>query len=145
MLATPWKSREPTEPGVIQHQLADQAETVTKTPAIRRLYIRQDDLDTHGYIQNCPKCQHLMAHGHSTPSTVKHSAQCRARLTEAIASTRAGQARLDKLTEKENRHLSEQVKQQVEGDPAGGLIAAAKRQKQCPPFPNSCRLARSKT
>ena len=71
-----------------------------------------------------------MAHGHSTPSTVNHSAQCRARLTEAIASTPAGQARLDKLTEKENSHLSEQVKQQVEGDPApaqGGLIAAAEK------------------
>ena len=40
MSATPWKFREPTGPEVIQHQPADQAETMAKTPTIRRLYIR---------------------------------------------------------------------------------------------------------
>ena len=137
MLAIPWRSHEPTKPGVIHHQPADQAETAAKTPAIRRLYIRQDDIDTHGYVQNCPTCQHLMAHGHSTPSTVNHSAQCRARLTEATASTPAGQARLDKLTEKENRHLSEQIQQQVEGDPAavqGGINSSSKATEAMPPI-----------
>ena len=40
MSATQWKSREPTGPEVIQDQPADQAETMAKTPTIRRLYIR---------------------------------------------------------------------------------------------------------
>ena len=61
MLATPWKSREPTEPGVISHQPADQAETKLKMPTIRRFYIRQDDIDAR-YTPNCPKRKRIMAH-----------------------------------------------------------------------------------
>ena len=78
MLAALWKSHEPIDPGVIQHQPDDQVKTTTKTPNIRRLYIPQEDLETHGYTQNCPRCQHIIVHGQGTPATMNHSAQCRA-------------------------------------------------------------------
>ena len=116
MLTTRWKSHTPIQPDVIQHQ--DQVETTTKTPTIRRLYIRQDDLGAHGYTENCPKCQHSIVHGQSTSATMNRSTQCRTRITEAIASTANGQTRLNRLVEKENRHLAEHLRQQVEDDPA---------------------------
>ena len=75
-------------------------------------------------------------------------AQCCACLTEVIASTPEGQARLDKLTEKENRHLAEHLRQRAEGDPAlaqGGMEAignASQRQKQRPLSLIGCRSLR---
>ena len=136
MPTTPWTSNGPTEPGVIHHQPTDQVKTTTKTPTIRRLYLRQDDLDTHGYTQNCPKCQHTIVHGQSTPATMNHSAKCRTRLTEAIASTTEGQARLSKLVEKENRHPAEHLRQQVEDDPTqaqGGMSSSNQARETVPP------------
>ena len=95
-----WKSHTPIEPDVIHRQPTDQVKTTTKTPTIRRLYIRQDDLEAHGYTENCPKCQHIIVHGQSTPATMNHSTQSRTRITEAIASTANGQTRLNRLVEK---------------------------------------------
>ena len=118
MLSTPWKSHTPIEPDVIHHQPTDRVETTTKTPTIRRLDIRQDDLEALGYTENCLKYQHIIVHGQSTPATMNHSAQCSTRITEAIAGTTVGQARLSKLVEKDNRHLAEHLRQQVEDDPA---------------------------
>ena len=77
-----------------------------------------------------------MAHGHTTPSTMNHSAQCCARFTEAIASTPAGQACLGKVTENENRHLSERIQQQPEGDLAsaqGEMSASNNATEAVPP------------
>ena len=47
---------------------------------------------------------------------MNNSAQCCACLTETIASTPAGQACLDNLTDGENRHLAEHFPRQAEGD-----------------------------
>ena len=59
---------------------------------------------------------------------MNNSAQCRSRLTKAIASTPGGHARLDRLTEKENRHLAEHLQRQMEGHPApaqGGMSSSS--------------------
>ena len=59
---------------------------------------------------------------------MNHSAQCREWLTTAISSTPEGRARLDKFTEKENRHLAEHLRQHAEGDPAlaqGGISSGS--------------------
>ena len=69
-----------------------------------------------------------MVRGSNTPATMNHSTQCRNRITEAKAATPAGRARLDKLTEKENRHLAEHLRQHAEGDTAqaqGGIEGQA--------------------
>ena len=100
MLSTTWKSHSPITHEAIEHQPVERVTTTDKTTTIRRLYIRQDDLDAHGYTQHCPKCQHIMVHGSNTPATMSHSTQCHNRITEAIAATPAGRARLDKLTDK---------------------------------------------
>ena len=84
MLTTAWKSHEPTVPGTIHHQPTGPVETTKKTTTIRRLYIRQEDLTTQGFFQNCPKCQYIITHGQNTPSTVNHSAQGRALLIKYI-------------------------------------------------------------
>ena len=52
MLTTTWKSHSPTTHEAIEHQPAEQVATTNKTTTIRRLYIRQDDLDAHGYTHN---------------------------------------------------------------------------------------------
>ena len=118
MLTTTWKQHLPTTHEAIEHKPIEQVATTDKTATIRRLYIRQDDLDTHGYTQHCPKCQHIMTYGSETPATMSHSTQCRNRITEAIGATPAGRARLDKLVEKENRHLAEHIRWQAESDTA---------------------------
>ena len=54
MLTTTWKSHTPVEHEAIHHQPVERIEMTNKTPTIRRLYIRQDDLDSQGYTQHCP-------------------------------------------------------------------------------------------
>ena len=56
-----------------------------------------------------------------------HTATCRARLTEAIASTPHGGERLQKFTERKDKYLAEHVRQHTEdgGAQAQGWISGA--------------------
>ena len=77
-----------------------------------------------------------MVHGSNTSATMSHSTQCRNRITEAIAATPAGRVRLDKLTDKENRHLAEHLRQQTEDDTAqaqGGIGSSDQAPETVPP------------
>ena len=80
-----------------EQQAGDTTTTAeTSMPRVARdMRISKADLDTYGYTQNCLKCLHIVIHGQGTPATMNHSAQCRARLIEVIASTPEGQVRLD--------------------------------------------------
>ena len=94
-------------------QTATDVEPVKKTP-VGRFYIRQDDLNEHGYTKHCPKCQHIIAHGPSMSPNMSHTAQCRVRATQAVAGTPQGQARIQKLNQKEDMYLAEHLRHHAE-------------------------------
>ena len=111
---TPWSLHTATESEVIIHKGEDPAparggEEPAKLAQVRRLYIRQSDLDLHGYTQNCPRCQHILIHG-PKEANVKHSEQCRTRLMEAIAKTPEGQLRIQKAMDKADRYIAEHLR-----------------------------------
>ena len=84
--------------------------------------------------QNCSKC-HIIVHGQNTPATLNHSAQCRARITEANAGTEKGRTRFNRLAGNENRHLAEHARQQAEDDTAqaqGGMSRGSSGSNQAP-------------
>ena len=110
--ATPWSTHEPTVPEVIR---LDKAEAdlprQERVAAVRRLHIKQENLDFCGYTQHCPKCQSIIVHGNKAKSTVPHSEQCRARITAGVAKTEEGQQRLQKVTDQSDRFYAEKIRQ----------------------------------
>ena len=82
-MATPWAIHEADVPNVIRHKPTTTAEVAPGSFAqARRLYIKHEDLEEHGFIQNCPKCQHIIMHGPDT-GTMTHTERCRSWLTAA--------------------------------------------------------------
>ena len=114
IMTTPWALHDTEAPGVFYREQIADIDTIQKNPIVRRLDIRQDDLTAHGYTQDCPKCQHIIAQGPGMSPNMQHTAQCRARITEAIAGTQEGEARLQKLTEREDRYLADHRRQHAE-------------------------------
>ena len=97
---TPWSMHTPEEPGVIHHQpeatpQARGGEGQERLAQVRRLYIRQSDLDQYGYTQNCPRCQHVLVYG-AGQVNVNHSEECRNRIMREMSKTPEGQARIQK-------------------------------------------------
>ena len=79
--ATPWTVYAEKEPEVVfqEKQARDAQEVREVNPMVRKLYIRQTDLEQHGYTSGCPRCEHTMTYG-PNQSGVPHSDRCRARL-----------------------------------------------------------------
>lgn len=117
--ATPWSPHASDEPEVIHHQ-ADAApgarggETQDRLAQSRRLYIRQADLDQHGYTKNCQRCQHIIVNGPGA-ANIQHSEECRTRLTEAINKLPEGQLRIQKIMHRGDRFLAEYLRRANEG------------------------------
>ena len=121
---TPWSIHEPTGPEVTFPQKDTAPENLpAKQRMARRMYIRQEDLDKHGYTQGCPKCDHLLTHGPST-GAIAHSEACRARLMEAIAASPGGKERLQKMETRRNDYLDDHARKHDadEGTTAQGGI-----------------------
>ena len=101
---SPWSTYVSEAPRVIHHQQDTPPEARGGSPPdrlaqVRRLYIRQSDLDSHGYTQDCPRCQHIIIYG-AKQTSINHSEQCRSRIMEAISRTPEGQARIQKMMAK---------------------------------------------
>ena len=119
--ATPWSERERPAPEVrFQQPAADRgatADTALPTQA-RRFRINDKELREFGFTDGCPQCAHVQRYGKARPGG-KHSEACRVRLTEAIAGTEAGKARLDAHSERIDRAIAEYIEHQVEKDKPG--------------------------
>ena len=119
--ATPWSERERPAPEVrFQQPAADRgatADTALPTQA-RRFRINDKELREFGFTDGCPQCAHVQRYGKARPGG-KHSEACRVRLTEAIAGTEAGKARLDAHSERIDRAIVEYIEHQVEKDKPG--------------------------
>ena len=115
--ATPWTTHEAPTPEVIHHKQSDIPPTLDKAPQLRRVYIKQADLNRFGYTQGCKRCQHILMYGPSS-GTMPHSDACRARIVAELSNTEDGRARLERLTERTDRYIAEHMKQQIEGSAA---------------------------
>ena len=115
--ATPWSIHEPTVPEVIYHKPGEEQPMLDKVAQIRRVYIRQADLDTYGYTQGCKRCQHILVYG-ANKGTMPHSDVCRARIMEEMSKHATGRARLEKLNERTDKYLAEHLRKNAEGEPA---------------------------
>ena len=101
-------------PNVIHHKPATTADVgPDRLAQARRLCIQHEDLEEHGFTQNCPKCQHIIVHSPNT-GTMTHSEQCRARLTAASSAPPAGLARIQKTLDRGDRYPAEHLRQHAE-------------------------------
>ena len=102
----------------------------------RRVYIRQSDLETHGYTAGCEACA-AIREGRSRAG-INHSEHCRQRVTEALRETTSGRARLERETQRESEffekvHQAEEKKRKVSsvqeatptGEPPEGATSAS--------------------
>jgi hypothetical protein len=105
--ATPWSLHQSAKPEVIRldNSGLEPEERHDKVPMVRRFYIRQKDLDTHGYTKNCPKCQHLITRTNHVENSTPHSLECRKRIETELAKTAEGRARLHRVEEKTQKWL----------------------------------------
>ena len=88
-------------------------------PQARRAYIRQKDLDAHGYTKNCAKCQSIILYGPQASST-PHTDECRARIEAEWAKTEEGRARLQQAENRTDRFIELKIRE-------GEATAAAQR------------------
>ena len=125
---TPWSKFEGTLPAVVPHvPLPDEVAPARESVA-KRLYIRQRDLEQHGYTANCPKCDHITQYGNGKESqNYNHSEACRRRLLDEIAKSEEGQRRIAQAELRAQRSIAEHL-ERVEGPrppaAAQGEIAA---------------------
>ena len=102
----------------------------------RRVYIRQSDLETHGYTAGCEACA-AIREGRSRAG-INHNEHCRQRVTEALRETTSGRARLERETQRESEffekvHQAEEKKRKVSsvqeatptGEPPEGATSAS--------------------
>ena len=94
-------------------QLPEAPEQPTEpTPArptpLRRMRINKSDLDKHGYTESCSQCRHIQRYGRAQAGT-QHSEQCRRRITEAIAQSDEGKARIQADEERLDRRTAEHL------------------------------------
>ena len=130
--ATPWSQHEASKPGVVKLDPITIAEEERKerVPQARRVYIRQNDLDEHGYTKNCPKYQSIIVYGPNTQSSTPHSKECRQRIMAEWPKTEAGQTRLRRAQERGDRYIAETIQENVEGPAAAQGKNAAPRDAQ---------------
>ena len=107
---TPWSMHERQVPEITHREAEPAVETQEKESQIRKFYIKQSDLDAYGYTQHCPRYDRILAYGPGS-ATMPHSLACRARIEAAVAGTAQGQQRLQRVREREDRYLAEQVQQ----------------------------------
>ena len=60
---------------------------------LKRLYVRQADLDLFGYTPGCARCDHTRMYGKGR-TQIAHSDACRLRIYECLKGTPEGQRRL---------------------------------------------------
>ena len=76
-MVSSWVLHASDVPKVVHHKPVTEVETTKRVATVRRLQFRQEDLNEHGYTQNCPKCQHIITKSQSKLATMNRSAQCR--------------------------------------------------------------------
>ena len=106
--ATPWANSEASMPEVIHFQPGEGLAPAEREMQVRRVYIRQADLDEFGYTQGCRRCQHILTYG-PNKGTMPHSDECRARITAALRQTDHGRARLERIEAREDRFLFDHI------------------------------------
>ena len=79
-------------PEVPEEPAAD-AIAADKKEVLRRVYIRQTDLDSHGYTAGCPACDAIRT-GYSREG-ILHSESCRSRVVGKLGESEEGRKRLE--------------------------------------------------
>ena len=106
---TPWSKFEGPAPVLIPQEARPDEVAPARDHMARRLYIRQKDLEDHGYTPNCPRCDHIVAYGHRDAQNSNHSETCRRRILEELSKTEEGKARIDKANVRGERFAAEQI------------------------------------
>ena len=102
---TPWTEFHEPEPRVRFPEVPKPPDAVRdELRQVRRAYIRQSDLGKYGYTEGCPKCEHIIQFGPDR-CTVNHSEACRTRISDKLAETPEGRARLGIAEERAGRYF----------------------------------------
>ena len=90
---------------------AGDAEAAEKKESLKRVYIRQMDLDAYGYTASCPAC-HLIRIGENRQG-VAHSEACRAHIVERLEKTEEGKKRLAAAKRQEPSRKAHECRKRV--------------------------------
>ena len=114
MQITPWSEAQRQGPRVAFDTPGEATGQPTtdgvRADAMRRLRIEKADLDEHGYDEDCPQCRYIRRYGQARKGG-KHSERCRLRVTEALAGTEAGRARVEAQERRINEGIAEHIEQ----------------------------------
>ena len=112
LAATPWQSRQATEPEVVFRgkEAVPETTTVLEIREVRRVYIKQEDLEAFGYTKGCPRCDNILRYGYGK-TTKGHNDTCRKRIMERLAETPQGQLRIARMTERVDQYVSDNCTQ----------------------------------
>ena len=117
--STPWSIHTAANPDGVFVEKAVKEDTTANIVKVRKIYIRQADLDAFGYTPSCKKCQSILGHGKGeTPAP--HSDICRARITAEIFRTPESEARLARINERAVRFIAERIQEADQHAPQGG-------------------------
>ena len=119
--ATPWSVHAAKVPEVIRIDRKDDVPKPDRLPQVRRAYIRQNDLDDHGYTEGCPKCTHIRVYGNTSNFSTPHSEACRDRITNEWLKTAEGQRKLKQVLDRSDKYLDEYARRtEPQAAPQGG-------------------------
>jgi hypothetical protein len=131
--STPWSIHTAANPDGVFVEKAVNEDTIADIAKVRKIYIRQADLDAFGYTPGCKKCQSILGRGKGETSA-PHSDICRAGITAEISKTSEGEARLARITERADRFIAERIQEADQHAPQGGIAGNAEHVVPLPEF-----------
>ena len=108
--ATPWHMRAAALPEVVFQEKEKVPETVATpdTRDVRRIYIKQEDLETYGHTRGCPRCESALRYGYGK-TTKSHTDICRKRIMGKLVETPQCQLRIARLTQRMDHFVAEHI------------------------------------
>ena len=115
VVVTPWSTRkrgDAVKVAVGEQVVRSPAPPPTELPNPRRLKITKAMLrhPAIGTTENCPQCRHFRSFG-ETKDGLGHSELCRQRILEAMGSTPAGRAKLERYEERVDQAIAERIRE----------------------------------
>lgn len=77
-------------------------------PKIRRMRLRREDFEAHGFTTGCQGCRAIIRHVGPQP----HSQPCRRRIEDILKNTEEGQRRTRIADERMNEHLAKRLEEE---------------------------------
>ena len=93
-----------------------------KLKRLKRLYVRQADVEAFGYTPGCPRCEHSLTYGPGR-TQVAHNNTCRERIADCLKDTPEGKRRLEQHEVRTTQRIVEARSGETEGERLDAPVA----------------------